>query len=279
MCGIVGVLDPEARRPADVTAVMLESMAQSMVRRGPDGSGTWVDEHAGVGFGHRRLSILDLSACGDQPMISADERWVITYNGEIYDHRELADDLRLAGVELRGHSDTEMLLEAIAMWGVERTLERVDGMYAFGLWDRTQRRLTLVRDRMGEKPLYYGTLGSGEFVFASTLDAIAAHPGFDRPVDRNALALYLRHKYVPAPWSIREGIHKLEPGHLVDITPDAGTGTPRVVLVLLRRGGSWRHVRWFTDRGGRRTRPPPSTFCSTSTRGRRAGRGFPLRWH
>lgn len=227
MCGIVGILDHRRKRGEADTEALLGAMAARMVHRGPDGSGVWVDERSGVGFGHRRLSILDLSDHGAQPMVSADGRFVITYNGEIYDHAELAADLATAGVRPRGHSDTEMLIEAIALWGLERSLDRVDGMYAFGLWDRVERRLALVRDRMGEKPLYYGTLGSGEVVFASTLDAIAAHPDFDRPVDREALTLFLRYKYVPAPWSIRQGISKLEPGCLVEVDPAGRIGNPR----------------------------------------------------
>ena len=226
MCGIVGVLDPRRRRPSDDTERLLDSMAEPMRSRGPDGSGTWVDEQAGIGLGHLRLSILDLSEHGAQPMVSADGRWVITYNGEIYNHRELAGDLRSAGVKLKGHSDTEVLIEAVARWGLDSTMDRVDGMYAFGLWGREERTLTLVRDRMGEKPLYYGAIGSGEVLFGSTLDVLAAHPGFDRPVDRNALALYFRHKYVPAPWTIREGIFKLEPGCKVQVTADGAVGEP-----------------------------------------------------
>lgn len=226
MCGIVGLLDHRARRAMPDTEALLESMSSRMVPRGPDGSGSWVDDRAGIGFGHRRLSIIDLSEHGAQPMFSADGRWVITYNGEIYNHTDLAADLDVVGIRLRGHSDTEILLEAIAQWGLGDTLERVEGMYAFGLWDRRDWRLTLVRDRMGEKPLYYGTLGSGEFVFGSTLDALSAHRDFDRPVDRDALALFLRYKYVPAPWSIREGIMKLEPGHLVEVERDGSVGLP-----------------------------------------------------
>ncbi len=130
---------------------------------------------------------------------------MLTYNGEIYDHHQLAADLDAAGVVRRGHSDTEVLVEAVARWGLDHVLGRGDGMYAFRLWDRRERRLTLVRDRLGNKPLYYGTLGSGEFVFASTLDVLRAHPAFDRTVDRDALTLYFRHKYVPAPWSIVAG--------------------------------------------------------------------------
>ena len=226
MCGIVGILDQRRRRPSEDTVRLLDSMAEPMRSRGPDGSGTWVDEQAGIGFGHRRLSILDLSEHGAQPMVSADGRWVITYNGEIYNHRELAADLKAAGVKPNGHSDTEVLIEAIARWGLDTTLDRIDGMYAFGLWDREERTLTLVRDRMGEKPLYYGTIGNGEVLFGSTLDVLAAHPGFDRPVDRNALALFFRHKYVPAPWTIREGIFKLEPGCKVEIAADGAVGEP-----------------------------------------------------
>ena len=227
MCGIVGVLDPRRRRQSDDTVRLLDAMAQPMWSRGPDGAGTWVDEHAGIGFGHRRLSILDLSEHGAQPMASADGRWVITYNGEVYNHPELAVDLRKAGERLRGHSDTEVLVEAIARWGLDSTLDRIDGMYAFGLWDRDERRLTLVRDRMGEKPLYYGTIGTGEVVFGSTLKVLEMHPGFDRPVDRNALALYFRHKYVPAPWTIRQGIFKLEPGCKVDVSAEGLVGEPQ----------------------------------------------------
>lgn len=192
-------------------------MTDVMTTRGPDGSGTWIDESVGLALGHRRLSILDLSDAGSQPMVSSDGRWVITYNGEIYDHAELARDLDAVGALRRGHSDTEMLVEAIARWGVAATLDRVDGMYAFAVWDRRDRRLVLARDRMGEKPLYVGTLGDGEVVFASTVDSLRAHPEFDRPIDVDALALFLRHKCVPSPWSIYQGIGKVPPGCTVEV--------------------------------------------------------------
>ncbi len=224
MCGIVGVLDPRAARPAAASEALVRDMAARMAPRGPDGSGVWTDAAAGITLGHRRLSILDLSPAGAQPMESADGRWVLTYNGEVYDHDELARDLDAAGVVRRGHSDTEILLEAVARWGLDRVLERIDGMWAFALWDRRERRLTLVRDRMGEKPLYYGHLGNGEFVFASSLDVLRAHPSFDRPIDRDALALYFRHKYVPAPWSIHRGISKLEPGCRLDVDASGRPG-------------------------------------------------------
>jgi asparagine synthase (glutamine-hydrolysing) len=239
MCGIVGILDPRCRRDGAATERLLGRMADVMTPRGPDASGVWIDVDAGVGLGHRRLSILDLSDNGAQPMESADGRYVITYNGEIYDHRELAEELRGAGVVLRGHSDTEVLLEAIARWGVQPVLRRVDGMFAFGLWDRRDRSLVLARDRMGEKPLYFGTLGTGEVVFGSSLDALRAHPDFDRPVDRDSLALYFRHKYVPAPWSIFSGIFKLEPGCTVTVTADGAISTPEAYwrfLDVVERG-------------------------------------------
>lgn len=217
MCGITGVLDPSRRRSAGDLESLVTGMADVLRLRGPDGSGTWVDEAAGICLGHRRLSILDLSDAGAQPMASADGRWVLTYNGEIYDHQELAEDLDAVGVRRRGHSDTEMLVEAIARWGIAATLDRVDGMFAFAAWDRQQRRLTLARDRMGEKPLYVGTLGNGEIVFGSTLDALRAHPAFDRPVDLDALSLFLRHKYVPSPFSIYRGVRKVPPGCTVEV--------------------------------------------------------------
>lgn len=226
MCGIVGFLDPRGVSGTDELRSTVLAMAGHMTPRGPDADGAWVDADAGVAFGHRRLSILDLSDLGAQPMTSADGRFVITYNGEIYDHAELAAELRSAGAVFRGHSDTEILLEAIARWGVEATLRRVDGMFAFGLWDRRERRLTLARDRMGEKPLYYGHLGA-TFVFSSSLDVVRAHPDFDRPLDMDALALYFRFKYVPAPWSIYRGVSKLEPGTVVEIDHEGVPGAPR----------------------------------------------------
>jgi len=227
MCGIAAVLDPARSRTTEALEAVVVAMADRMVPRGPDASGRWVDASVGVALGHRRLSILDLSEAGAQPMASADGRWVLTYNGEIYDHDELAADLDAAGVVRRGHSDTEVLVEAIARWGVAATLDRVDGMFAFALWDRLERRLTLARDRMGEKPLYYGRLGAGEVVVGSSLDAVRAHPRFDRDIDRAALTLFFRHKYVPAPLSIYEGIRKLAPGHLVEIAADGTIGEPR----------------------------------------------------
>lgn len=233
MCGIVGLLDPRRRDDADALASLVDGMAAAMVPRGPDGAGRWIDADAGVALGHRRLSVIDLSEHGAQPMSSADGRWVLIYNGEIYNHAELAAELDAGGLVRRGHSDSEVLVEALARWGVDGTLERVDGMFAFAAWDRAERRMTLARDRLGEKPLCYGTLGDGTVVFASTLDALRAHPRFDRPVDRDALALFFRYKYVPAPWSIFTGIAKVEPGGVVHIDGDGTVGACRRYWDLL----------------------------------------------
>ena len=226
MCGVVGILDPRRRRGADESERLLAEMADAMAQRGPDGRGVWSDPACGIGFGHRRLAILDLSAAGRQPMASASGRFVISYNGEVYNHREIAAELVTLGVRFRGHSDTEILVEAFDRWGVRATLERVDGMFAFAVWDGLERQLVLARDRLGEKPLFYGALSSGEIVFGSTLDALRRHPGFEPSVDRDALALYFRHKYVPSPWSIYAGISKVPAGHTVTIASDGTTAAP-----------------------------------------------------
>lgn len=175
-----------------------------------------MDERAGIALAHRRLSILDLSSAGQQPMVSPCGRYVLTYNGEIYNHKDLRADLEAEGGHFgwRGHSDTETLLAALRHWGVDGALRRVNGMFAFALWDAGERILYLARDRMGEKPLYYGRYGN-TFLFGSELKALTAFPGWRGEVDRNALALYLRHNYVPTPWSIYRGIYKLPPAHFV----------------------------------------------------------------
>lgn len=191
-------------------------MADRIRHRGPDDHGAWCDEQAGYAVAHRRLAILDLSPAGHQPMHSADGRWVLAYNGEIYNHLELRQRLQAerAAIEWRGHSDTETLLECIAAWGLETTLKRSIGMFALALWDRTERRLWLARDRMGEKPMYYGWQRD-TFLFGSELKALRAHPAFNAEVDRGALALLLRDNYVAEPHSIYAGICKLPPGTLL----------------------------------------------------------------
>lgn len=226
MCGVVGILDPRHCRGGDEREHLLTAMADAMAPRGPDGGGVWSDPTCGVGFGHRRLAILDLSPAGRQPMASSSGRFVISYNGEVYNHREIAFELMSLGVRFRGHSDTEILVEAFEQWGVRATLERVDGMFAFAVWDAQERQLLLARDRLGEKPFFYGTLSSGEIVFGSTLDALRRHPGFKPSIDRDALALYFRHKYVPSPWSIYTGISKVPAGHTVSIFSDGTTTKP-----------------------------------------------------
>lgn len=216
MCGIAGVLSPGAFS-AEAIAALTAAMGATTRHRGPDGHGTWTDAEAGIGLAHRRLSIVDLSESGHQPMVSAGGRFVLTFNGEVYNRRELAARLEAAGVAFRGHSDTEVLLEAIARWGLANALGAVDGMFALGVWDRAERRLTLARDRFGEKPLYYGSAG-GDFVFGSGLGALRAHPAFDGAVDGDALCGLLRYKYVPAPLSIHRDARKLLPGHLMVVT-------------------------------------------------------------
>jgi asparagine synthase (glutamine-hydrolysing) len=191
-------------------------MADALAHRGPDDEGVWTDPTREVALAHRRLAILDLSPAGHQPMLSADERFVVVLNGEIYNHEELRRDISVGGVAggWRGHSDTETLVEAFALWGIEATLPRVVGMFAFAAWDRMDNRLTLACDRFGEKPLYYGWI-RGSLVFTSELKAIHALPAFDRTVSRRAVSLFMRLGYVPAPWTIWEGVSKLEPGTLV----------------------------------------------------------------
>ena len=212
MCGIAGILG--SGNP-DLDSA-LESMAVSLLHRGPDASGTWSDASAGVGLAHRRLSILDLSVLGNQPMISASGRFVISYNGEVYNHQVLRRELdKIRAISWRGRSDTEVLLNAIELWGVRAGLDRINGMFAFAVWDRLERRLTLARDRMGEKPLYLGWVDA-DFVFASELKAFRRLPHWKPSVNRQALGLLLRFGYIPAPFSIYEGIFKLPAATFVE---------------------------------------------------------------
>ncbi len=225
MCGIAGFCLRTPRVEEDALHAQARAMAEPLRRRGPDDYGTWADAAAGVALGHRRLSILDLSAAGHQPMVSACGRWVLVYNGEIYNFAALRRELEASGQTFRGHSDTEVLLAAIARWGVERALTRAHGMFAFGLWDRERRRLVLARDRVGKKPLYYGWSGDA-FLFGSQLDALRAHPAFDAPIDRRALGLYVHYSWVPAPHSIFEGIRRLPPGTWLSLDPASDDAPP-----------------------------------------------------
>lgn len=211
MCGIVGILGARSRFPVPQISPLLEALKH----RGPDDSGVWKDDTAGVLFGHVRLSILDLSPAGHQPMVSACGRYVIVFNGEIYNHQALRANLGLQA--WRGHSDTETLLTCLAAWGVGKTLQVAVGMFALALWDREAKKLFLARDRLGEKPLYYGYVG-GAFVFASELKALRAMPGFTAEVDRGALALFMRHNAIPAPYCIYRNLAKLPPGTWLEVS-------------------------------------------------------------
>lgn len=191
-------------------------MTNAIQHRGPDDEGYWSDTELGVHLGHRRLSILDLSAAGRQPMLSAEHRFVLTFNGEIYNYRSLAEQLGKRGHTFHGTSDTEVMLAAFEEWGIEDAVKRFNGMFAFALWDRKEHILSLARDRLGEKPLYYGW-NSKTFLFASELKAIKAHPQFAGSVDYDCVALALRYGYIPAPWSIYQGIFKLIPGTILQV--------------------------------------------------------------
>lgn len=214
MCGIAGFLAPTGL-PEDAVQ-WATRMADVLLHRGPDDAGVWLDKAAGVALAHRRLSILDLSHAGRQPMLLACGRYIIVFNGEIYNHLRLRQELEQQGAvgTWRGRSDTETLLAAIVAWGVETTLKKSVGMFAFALWDRKERTLILARDRLGEKPLYYGWQGD-TFLFGSELKALKAHPAFRGEIDRGALTLFFRHNYIPAPYSIYQGIRKLLPGTYV----------------------------------------------------------------
>ncbi|GLK69715.1 asparagine synthase (glutamine-hydrolyzing) [Hansschlegelia plantiphila] len=220
MCGLAGCLgwiDGLGLSSRD----MLGDMCAAIRHRGPDADGVWLDEASGIALGHLRLSILDLSAAGAQPMVSHGGRYVLAFNGEIYNYQELRADLvrRRGAIDWRGHSDTEVLLELIAAEGVERALRRLDGMFAIALWDRETRTLTLARDAFGEKPLYYG-LYRGAVLFASELKALRAVPGFQPDIDPDALADYFKYSYVPGPATIHRGVFKLQPGHMLTLGPE-----------------------------------------------------------
>jgi asparagine synthase (glutamine-hydrolysing) len=212
MCGLTGFLGTEVINNAADTLI---KMATSIQHRGPDDQDIWLDDN--VGLAHRRLSILDLSPDGRQPMLSHSGRYVIVYNGEVYNFKELSS--QLSGIAWRGHSDTEVILAAIETWGLEAALERFIGMFAFALWDRQTRTLHLVRDRLGIKPLYYGWSGK-TFLFGSELKALRAWSSFEGKINRDALALFLKHNYVPTPYSIYENIYKLPQGHVLSISVD-----------------------------------------------------------
>ncbi len=228
MCGIAGFLDQAMG--AEQAGRVVQAMADRLRHRGPDDGSGWVDAAAGVALGHRRLSIVDLSPEGRQPMASACGRYLVAFNGEIYNHSELRGRLEQEGVApaWRGHSDTEVLLASVAHWGLRGALERSVGMFAVALWDREERTLWLARDRLGEKPLYFARLGE-RLLFGSELKALVPHPAWRGEIDRAGLALQMRHGYIPAPQSIYKDVSKLPQGHLLRVSRDS-----RGRLVLLQ---------------------------------------------
>jgi len=214
MCGIVGFW--QSGYDADTARRVLTDMECALKHRGPDDSGIWFEPQVGLGFGHRRLSIVDLSPEGHQPMASASGRFTICFNGEVFNFGSLMEELQRLGHRFRGHSDTEVMLAAFEQWGLEASVKRFVGMFAFALWDAQERTLHLVRDRLGIKPLYYGWQ-QGVLLFGSELKGLRAHPAFHADVDRDALALFLRHGYIPAPHTIYQGIRKQQPGTILTL--------------------------------------------------------------
>ena len=221
MCGIAGFLYTSSVSPGDGERriAIARAMAAALQHRGPDDQGVW-DDGTGATLAHRRLSIIDTSPMGHQPMLSQNGRYVISYNGEVYNFASLRAELGALGCKFRGHSDTEVMLAAIQVWGVERAVQRFTGMFSIALWDRSNRELKLIRDRLGIKPLFFGWV-KGAFVFGSELKAFKVYPGFAGVVDRQALCLYLRHGYIPAPRTIFTDVYKLRPGHMLSVPSGA----------------------------------------------------------
>ena len=219
MCGVTGVWDRRGRLSSIALGRLGAAMTETLRHRGPDDSAVWRDAEAGLSLGHRRLSIIDLTPTGAQPMHSSCGRFVLSYNGEIYNAAELRPELEAAGRRFRGTSDTEVIVEGFAVWGVEPTLARLIGMFAMALWDRRERALHLVRDRLGIKPMYW-TDQDGRIMFGSELKALRADPDWRRALDRAALAAYLRLGYLPAPHTIYRGVQKLAPGTILTVGCD-----------------------------------------------------------
>jgi len=214
MCGITGFLDTSREQTTAELETNVTRMSDAIIHRGPDDSGQFVDSACGIAFGFRRLAIVDLTPTGHQPMISASGRFVMVFNGEIYNYAEMRNELIAAGVAFRGTSDSEVMVEAIDAWGLEPSIRRFNGQFAFAIWDRRDRVLHLVRDRVGVKPLYYGWSGK-VLLFGSELKCLRAYPGFSGDIDRNALALFTRHNYIPAPFSIFRNVFKQTPGTIL----------------------------------------------------------------
>ncbi len=224
MCGIAGLFRPGGG-DASALAGMATAMTATLQHRGPDAENVWTNPRAGIAFGHRRLAILDLTEAGAQPMRSECGRFTVTFNGEIYNHLDIRNELEAIGAapNWRGHSDTETLLYAVRQWGISDAMNRFVGMFAFAIWDEAKQELTLCRDRFGEKPLFYGWSGR-DFVFASELKALAAHPDWSPSLDRSALTSFMRYCYVPAPQTIWSDIRKLPSGSSVTFVASATVG-------------------------------------------------------
>lgn len=214
MCGIAGFWQPESLKIDSRLAI--QKMTDAIKHRGPDGEGHWLDEEAGIALGHRRLAILDTSVAGAQPMFSPSGRYVVVFNGEIYNWRELRAEEERHGATWRGHSDTEVFLTLCDRLGLHEAVKRSAGMLAMAVWDRQNRSITLVRDRLGEKPLYYGWCGN-TLLFGSELKALRAHPDWNGTIDRGAMTLFMRHNYVPGPHSIYEQVKKVPPGCMLTL--------------------------------------------------------------
>ena len=243
MCGIAGFLGSGRATPEEAPSIA-RAMTDAVAHRGPDDAGVWIDREAEIALAYRRLAVIDPSPAGRQPMQSASGRSVIVFNGEIYNHLDLRRRIearRPDALSWKGHSDTETLLASIECWGLEEALQAATGMFAFAFWDREERTLCLARDRMGEKPLYYGWQ-NGVFLFGSELKALAAHPAFEGDVDRDALTLLLRHGYISSPWSIYEGVRKLPAGTYLEVPAGASTERRAGELPEPRRYWSLRDV-------------------------------------
>jgi asparagine synthase (glutamine-hydrolysing) len=227
MCGLAGFFGPATSSDVELSAIA-QRMNDTIYLRGPDSHGVWSDEANGIALGHRRLSILDLSPEGHQPMVSRNGRFVIVFNGEVYNFRDLRTELEAAGHVFRGHSDTEIMLAAFCQWGVLEATKRFNGMFAFAVWDRDEKQLHLGRDRLGEKPLYYGWMPDGTLLFGSELKALKPHPSFKGEINRDAIACLLKLNYIADPHSIYQGIHKLPPASL--LTWDGSSAPPKPQL-------------------------------------------------
>ncbi len=225
MCGITGFWDTSVELSTEKLRSIATQMSDAIIHRGPDSGGVWVDEATGIALGHRRLAIVDLSPEGHQPMVSSNGRYTIVFNGEVYNFVALREELLQLGYSFRGHSDTEIMLAAFSEWGLEPAVQKFNGMFAFALWDSQERLLHLGCDRLGEKPIYYGWIGQ-TLVFGSELKALKANPIFQPEIDRQALTLFMRYSYVPAPYSIYQGIKKLPPATLLTWNGTATRPTP-----------------------------------------------------